>query len=214
VAPNFFLAAKAPSGGADVLKRQACHDGAVGARAMHKLQCYAAGKPVYDNNAYTLTATYHNGILRMYTTYVTPSGPGGSLEYHMTQIDIWVVTGNPDACRQGAAALRNARELAKEWHDHFISAANERARSANVEQSTLGSSNYSRPSRTLPRRGIRDLTYEFAATSFPNRAEEPEPSEDELAVSYPVATSFSYYREGPEASEYEPGHLILPRWGA
>ncbi|KAK3311472.1 uncharacterized protein B0T15DRAFT_482486 [Chaetomium strumarium] len=32
VAPNFFLEAKAPKGAADVLKRQACYDGAYGAR--------------------------------------------------------------------------------------------------------------------------------------------------------------------------------------
>jgi hypothetical protein len=202
VAPNFFLEAKAPSGSADVLKRQACHDGAVGARAMHELQSYAAGKPVYDNNAYTLTATYHSGTLRIYATHATPSGPGGSIEYHMTEIDGWYTTGNPNTYRQGAAALRHARELAKEWRDQFISAANERARSVNAEQS----SNYSRASRTTYLAEESETSPDgFAATSFLNRAEEPEPSEDELAASYPVATSVSYYREVPEASEYEPG---------
>lgn len=32
VAPNFFMESKAPKGGADVAKRQACYDGAIGAR--------------------------------------------------------------------------------------------------------------------------------------------------------------------------------------
>jgi hypothetical protein len=68
VVPNFFLEAKSPKGGVDVAKRQVCHDGAIGARAMYELQAYGAGKPVYDNNAYTITSTYHDGILRMYST--------------------------------------------------------------------------------------------------------------------------------------------------
>jgi hypothetical protein len=128
------------------------------------------------------------------------------LEYHMTQLRVLALSDDPDAYRQGAAALRNARELAKEWRDQFISAANERARSMNAKESTLSSSNYSRPSRTTYLAEESETSPdEFAATSFPNRAEEPEPSEDELAASYPVATSFSYYRAGPEVSEYEPG---------
>jgi hypothetical protein len=65
--PNFFLAAKPPSGNVDVAKRQATLNGALGARAMYKLQSYAAGKPVYDGNAYTITSTYHDGTLKMYT---------------------------------------------------------------------------------------------------------------------------------------------------
>ena len=95
VAPNFFLEAKTPRGGADVLKRQACHDGVVGARAMHKLQSYAGRKPVYNNNAYTITATYHAGTLEIYVTHVT-SSPGGSLEYHMAQIGTWALHGDPN----------------------------------------------------------------------------------------------------------------------
>ena len=37
VAPNFFLEAKAPWGGADIAKRQAGLNGAIGARAMQAL---------------------------------------------------------------------------------------------------------------------------------------------------------------------------------
>lgn len=53
VVPNFFLEAKAPKGGADVALRQACYDGAHGARAMHSLQNYGETEPAYDGNAYT-----------------------------------------------------------------------------------------------------------------------------------------------------------------
>ena len=66
IAPNFFLAAKGPDGSAAVAKRQACYDGALGARGMHSLQSYDQGEPVYDNNTYTITSTYHDGQLKMY----------------------------------------------------------------------------------------------------------------------------------------------------
>lgn len=37
MAPNFFLAVKGPDGSASVAKKQACYDGALGARGMHSL---------------------------------------------------------------------------------------------------------------------------------------------------------------------------------
>ncbi|TQV90119.1 hypothetical protein IF1G_11228 [Cordyceps javanica] len=61
LAPNFFIEAKAPRGGADVAKRQACLDGAIGARAMHSLQNYGEDAPVYDGNAHAFSSTYHAG---------------------------------------------------------------------------------------------------------------------------------------------------------
>ncbi len=61
VAPNFYLEAKARSGGAHVAQRQACYDGAIGARATHALQNYGAEEPAFDGNAYTYSSTYHDG---------------------------------------------------------------------------------------------------------------------------------------------------------
>nr|KMM71280.1 hypothetical protein CPAG_07587 [Coccidioides posadasii RMSCC 3488] len=40
MAPNFFLEAKGPDGSLAVATRQACYDGALGARGMHSLQSY------------------------------------------------------------------------------------------------------------------------------------------------------------------------------
>jgi hypothetical protein len=73
VLPNFFLEAKAPEGGADVAKRQACYDASLGARAMHRIQSYGQDEPVYDGSAYTISTTYHagSGTLQMYTTHPT-----------------------------------------------------------------------------------------------------------------------------------------------
>lgn len=74
-----------------------------------------------------------------------------------------------------------------------------------AERSTLDLSHYSRASRTtyLPEE-YETSADELAAASFPYRAEEAEPSEDELAPTYPVASSLSYYNEEPEASANEP----------
>jgi hypothetical protein len=84
MAPNFFLAAKGPDGSAAVANRQACYDGALGARGMQSLQSYRQDEPVYDNNAFTLTSIYHNGSLEMYTTHITPpAAPGQPPEYHI-----------------------------------------------------------------------------------------------------------------------------------
>jgi hypothetical protein len=104
---------------------------------MHQLQSYKQDEPVYDGNAYTLTSTYHAGNLNMYATHVTSSG--GTPEYHMSQVDGWNTLGNPDTCRQGFTALRNARDWTKEQRDAFILAANERARTVNAAPSALES---------------------------------------------------------------------------
>ena len=199
MAPNFFLATKGPDGSAAVAKRQACYDGALGARGMQSLQSYGQDDLVYDNNAYTITSTFHNGQLQIYTTHITPpAGSGQPPEYHMTQQRSFSTTDTPDTCRQAFTAFRNGRDWAKEKRDQFISAANEWARSMNAEQSTLESSNYNGVSDTTdayPVEESQTSADEFAATSFSNRVEEPEPSEDELAAtlfSYSAATSFSY----------------------
>jgi hypothetical protein len=80
--PNFFLAAKGPDRSLTVARRQACYDDALRARGMHSLQSYGKAKLVYDNNAYTITSTYHGGTLKMYTSHVIPLrslGGGGFL---------------------------------------------------------------------------------------------------------------------------------------
>ncbi|KAL2376296.1 hypothetical protein RJZ90_007611 [Blastomyces dermatitidis] len=124
--PNFFLEAKGPDGSLAVATQQACYDGALGARGMHALQSYQQDGSTYDNNAYTLTSTYHGGTLKLYTTHLTePEGLGRHPEYIMTQLKGWSMTSDPGTFRHGASAYRNARDWAKERRDEFIMAANE-----------------------------------------------------------------------------------------
>lgn len=127
IAPNFFLAVKGPDGSAAVAARQACYDGALGARGMHSLQSYGQEKPVYDNKAYTITSIYHNGQLKMYTVHpAQPNGPGSRPEYYMTQLKGWSMTSDPETFRKGATAFRNARDWAREQRDQAIEKANQR----------------------------------------------------------------------------------------
>jgi hypothetical protein len=125
--PNFFAEAKGPDGSAAVAKQQACYNEALGARAMHSLQRFAVGssEETCDNNAYVVTSTYHNGNLKLYTTHpVSAAKPSNSVEYHMTQIGGWDLTGSSGQFREGASAFRNARDLAKEERNKMIIAAN------------------------------------------------------------------------------------------
>ena len=139
--PNFFTEGKGPNGSAEVCKRQALYDGALGARGIHELRTYVDPHTAYDNNAYTITSIYHGGTgtLTVYTTHPTPSeSPTKPTEYRMTQLRSFALTDIPDTFRQGACALRNARDWAKEKRDEIIAAANGKA--LNAQHSRLDSS--------------------------------------------------------------------------
>jgi hypothetical protein len=198
VAPNFFLEAKAPHGAADVARRQALQNGAIGARAMHSLQSYSRGEPDYDGNAYTITSTYHagTGTLQMYTTHPTRGEDGISPEYHMSQVKAWALTSDPDSFRQGATAFRNARDWAQEQRGTFITAANERARSTNTE-----------PSPT------EQMTYpDWLATL--GKAQEPPEAQEEYAEPLEVPQSSATYDGAGHVyttpSTFEPSHFNGP----
>ncbi|PHH75048.1 hypothetical protein CDD80_2665 [Ophiocordyceps camponoti-rufipedis] len=127
MAPNFFLHVKGPYGTTAVAKRQACYDGALGARGMLSLQSYGKTEACYDNKAYTLASVYIDGCLSMYC--VQPIPPPSAREepgYAMTLIDSYALVGSADNFRTGAATYRNARDWAKQQRDHVIKQANER----------------------------------------------------------------------------------------
>ncbi|POS70334.1 hypothetical protein DHEL01_v211272 [Diaporthe helianthi] len=129
IAPNFFLEAKGPDGSAAVMMRQVRYDGAVGARAMHSLQNYGQDSegPVYDDQPYTYSSTYHNGQLQLFAHHTTaPATSGSRPEYHTNQLRTFSMTDIRETFVQGATAFRNLRDLAKKHRDTFIQAANSR----------------------------------------------------------------------------------------
>ncbi|EER36397.1 conserved hypothetical protein [Histoplasma capsulatum H143] len=176
--PNFFLEAKGPDGSLAVATRQACYDGALGARGMHALQSYQQDRSTYDNNAYTLTSTYHGGTLKLYATHLTePEGIGCRPEYIMTQLKGWSMTSDPGTFRHGASAYRNARDWAKEKRDEFIRAANETHAKAQSQllHSTSQCQTASEAALTLDDSDLSTLSdqteYQDAQWSFANTTE-------------------------------------------
>lgn len=128
IAPNFFIAAKGPDGSLAVAGRQACYDGALGARGIHSLQSYGQEDSSYDNNATTITSIYHGGTLKMFTSHPSQSANcSGRCEYYMNQLRAFAMTNNRETFRQGATAYKNARDWAKKQRDEAIRRANERA---------------------------------------------------------------------------------------
>lgn len=141
--PNFFTEGKGPDGSARVCKLQATYDGAIGARGIHELRSYVDPMTAYDNNAYTITSTYHpSGLLTMYTSHpVESTNPKYQTEYRTTQLNSYAMTGNPEGFRQGAAAWRNGRDLMEEYRERHIAAAN--AKALNAQSPSVGSSTQS-----------------------------------------------------------------------
>ena len=185
IVPNFFLAAKGPDGTAAVARRQACYDGALGARGMHSLQSYKDG-PVHDNNAYTIMSIYSDGQLKMYTSHPTQlTSPGGRPEYCMTQIGAYAMTHSQKTFHEGATAYRNARDWTKEQRDEAIKQANERAADSQVRTLATGAS-FSRVSsftngEPLSQESQTSLKKGSTTTADPP---ESETSMDELALDY------------------------------
>ena len=142
--PNFFAEGKGPNGSSAVAKLQVLYDGALGARGIHELRSYIHGETLFDNNTYTISSTYHGdtGDLTIYSSHPTPSDdPRQPIEYRMTQLGGWKMAGDPETFRQGATALRNAREWAQEKRKELIAAANSKA--LNMESSEPDSSTHS-----------------------------------------------------------------------
>ncbi|KAI1318491.1 hypothetical protein F5Y16DRAFT_391888 [Xylariaceae sp. FL0255] len=183
IAPNFFLAIKGPDGSLAVAERQACYDGALGARGIRSLQTYGDVGSDFDNKAYTITSTYHGGTLKMYTSHPLPSAsPGAHNEYVTTQINSWSMTGNASTFRQGATAYRNSRDWAKQERDKAIQKANEK--SARDEPSSSAppddpALSFASSQRTLTQFRLNSST----ASSFGDS----DTSADELGLEVPTA---------------------------
>jgi len=124
--PNFFGEFKSPSGTAGRAQRQACYDGALGARGMHKVQNIGReeGKEKYDKNAYTISFTYGSGSLTAYLHFLTPPKfPGDDIPYNMIMIGGWHLSGSLQGFLAGITAFRNARDMAAELRVQFANRA-------------------------------------------------------------------------------------------
>ena len=131
--PNFLVELKAPGASAEIARRQIVYDGAFAARAMLHLRAYG-GEEIYDGNAYTLTSTYTDGKLEIFAHSMTPPDEAGKRPCHHTvSLGKWMLDEDIHAYRRGATAFRNARDLAREFREAFISDANRRMQSLTQE---------------------------------------------------------------------------------
>lgn len=124
VAPNFFVEAKGPSATSGALLDQACLDGAFGARGIQKLQTYGEETQSYDNKAYTVSTTYHAGMMKLYAHHLSqPKGPGTDPAYYMNQLGAYATTNNRDALVQAITAFRKAVDWTEKQRNNAIAYA-------------------------------------------------------------------------------------------
>lgn len=101
---------------------QACFDGAHGARATLALKCAPEERLQYDGNAYTITATFVQGLLRIYTSHIVESeSPLRAWDCWLNLIRSWDIDDeNPEICLEAVTAYRNLVDWAAEKRDELI----------------------------------------------------------------------------------------------
>ena len=192
--PDFLGEINAPIGSGDVAERQACYDGAFGARAMHHIQSYGAAE-MYDFNAYTFTFTYSPSFLEIYTHHMNqPDGPNTPPHYHMTRFGAWALQSSRQSFADGAAAFRNLRDLARELPKQFLDDADRRMQPGSVKTGA-----------NLIVEGIQWVQESLPETSsFENAACKSQFSKCQRANNQGSQTSFS------EASDDESDDIVTP----
>ncbi|KAI1276827.1 hypothetical protein F5Y07DRAFT_122568 [Xylaria sp. FL0933] len=128
VAPNFFLEAKSTHGPPEAALRALVLESAHGAQIIHKLQNYNKQKPVYDCNAYTFSATFYTGSLKLYVHHIgPPDEPQQTPNYYTMHLDTFPLDSYTykNGFEDGLRAIRNLRYRAKDERERFIKEANE-----------------------------------------------------------------------------------------
>ena len=126
VAPNVFMDIQDSDYPPAAARRLALYNGSAGARAMLVLQSVEQDVP-FDGNAYTVTATYVDGLLRLYAVHATPTDARGRLaDFHMTELGAWYLWGSLADFRGGVSAFRNLREWARRTREELVRQANDR----------------------------------------------------------------------------------------
>ena len=133
--PNLFIEAKGPDGSPAVLKRQVLHDGSLGARGIQTLRSWGR-HPSFDDRAYTISATLHDGVLRLYTTH--PAMYDNKMVFYTNRVGVYSLEENPRSLGKGLTAFRNSRAWARAQRAIIIAQANQRH--AAVPPSISGSS--------------------------------------------------------------------------
>jgi Prion-inhibition and propagation len=149
ISPNFFLEVPCDDPGPAALRRQAFHQGALGARGMISLQCYGDTGYVFDGNAYTLSGTLHHGILKIYAIWPTRLIPSLNnshhpprLEFHTFLVGTWLMTSSLSGYHRGITAFQNALRLTETWRSSFIQSANAKRQTAQIRSISAWEKHY------------------------------------------------------------------------
>lgn len=168
--PNFFAEAKGPDGSLAIAERQVCHIGALGARAMHRVENLARREDFFDNKARTASVVLHGaGDLKFFSHHLSqPGGPGTPSQTHMTPLRSFSLADTPSAFRQGVGAFRNASDYASKHRKESIDNAHYRAGILTPE-----------PSSPAPRSARRLLSCQLSSDSETSSSSSEEESEDD-----------------------------------
>lgn len=144
---------------------------------MHYLQAYGA-EEIYDGNAYTLTSTYADGKLEIFSHHLTrPDSPGKLPHCRTVSIGQWLLTQAVQSFRAGATAFRNARDLAREIRERFIADANRRMHSFPPEvRKRKWADAFQKAKEILDRNSFQEPSFptpRFESTSDPNSLSPP-----------------------------------------
>ncbi|POS82269.1 hypothetical protein EPUL_006444, partial [Erysiphe pulchra] len=126
MAPNFFLEVKSGKGKSDVAELQALHAGTLGERGILALRGWRREGLGLDNKAHTITVTYLKGMLICYSIHAgRKKTKNNELEFFMSEIKSFLITGDAEWFRQGVSMYRNLRDFADKQRLEAIAMANE-----------------------------------------------------------------------------------------
>lgn len=182
--PNFSMEAKGPLGTNREALLQACHVGAIGARAMHSLEYYRRDAPEYHGKISSISSTYYGGMLKLYGHSATqPNGPGTQPHYYMHQLNAFSMTGTKDAFLEGATAFKNARDWTGERRNAAITHANSQAAASganNDGEEEEEEEEEAEPAPTFP-------SFAYSTLGEEDDAEETATSEEDVSFQRPPA---------------------------
>ncbi|PYH46471.1 uncharacterized protein BP01DRAFT_381527 [Aspergillus saccharolyticus JOP 1030-1] len=126
VVPNFFVQLKFDDDDEDHAagQLQAMHYGALGARAVQKLRFYGRDNEAWlDEVAYSIAVVVFERSVAIYAVHmIEPEDENREADYQLTLL----YKGRMDGVmqfRKAVAAVRNSREFANYWREHFIEQA-------------------------------------------------------------------------------------------
>lgn len=124
VAPNFFLEVESRFGMMSVADRQALHKGALGERGQITLRAWRQDGPGLDKMAHTITSTYHDGVINMYSVHAEESKiQNNRVDYYLIRINGKYKADGAESFRRGVSAHRNLRDFAEEQRNQSITMA-------------------------------------------------------------------------------------------